>query len=319
MWDLNTDVPQDKTTDFKTMSYYSFCHFASVNAVTVCLRTYEDNWSYFLLFASGGLAVWKAVTLIAVWEQRREERRRKEGEPEERRCSEHGRNQFRAQQYREEKSWAWNVIGRKVKRPESDSSNRSPLQWLFDLQLVWTVTVKVLEINDLTLFSTTGKVIVQFNRTFYPWSSVQGTEDTNPTHTLYLSIFIKWCSGNMSCSCYPPCGKYSEYLWEWISHLASWIAGKSTQAAIPPMSVIQENNHNDLILPVQSTLLAEKKDICIWLWILNYVGWGSFSFWIITICNHITAKRCYTKTQFDCSNCPNNHIWNLKPVLRVFF
>lgn len=58
----------------------------------------------FLLFASRGFAVWKAVTLIAVGEERREEEKReKEGRLEEMRCNEHRRNQIRVQQYRKEK------------------------------------------------------------------------------------------------------------------------------------------------------------------------------------------------------------------------
>lgn len=94
-------------------------------------------------------------------------RREKKRRSEERRCSEHRRNQFRAQQYREEKCCAWNVRGSNVRR--SDSSYRSLLQWRFDPLLVQTtVTAKALDINHVPLFPTTGKVIYQFTKTFYP-------------------------------------------------------------------------------------------------------------------------------------------------------
>lgn len=148
MWDFNTSASQDKQQTPKQchILILSFCISHCRHSLSPDLR---GQLKLFLLFASGGLAVRKAVTDCC---QREEEKKReKEGRSGKGRCSEHRRNQFRAQQYREEKSWAWTVRGRKVLRSESDGSDRSLLQWLFDPQLAWTITVKDLDVNHLPL------------------------------------------------------------------------------------------------------------------------------------------------------------------------
>lgn len=136
-----------------------------------------DLWGQpklFLLFASRGFAVWNAVTLIVVREQRRREER---GETRgglvsaEEISSEHSSTEKKR-----------NVRGRKVTGSESDGSYKSLLQWLFDPQLVWTAApVKVLDINHLPLFQQQVRWCFNLTRHFQFSSarSTLGTGDTN--------------------------------------------------------------------------------------------------------------------------------------------
>lgn len=109
---------------------FLFCHSASVIAVTVFLWTCEDNWSYFCcLHPEAGLYKRLSLWLLSQGRgegrgnEKRKKKKKKRGRiREERRCSEHRRNQLRAQQCREDESRAWNVRGREVSGSESDSS-----------------------------------------------------------------------------------------------------------------------------------------------------------------------------------------------------
>ncbi len=88
---------------------FLFCHFASVIAITVstwATRTTEA------IFCSLHPEAWLCERLslqLLIGGKRRGKRRRKErkdGRPDRRGCSEHRGNQFRAEQYRKEKSYA---------------------------------------------------------------------------------------------------------------------------------------------------------------------------------------------------------------------
>lgn len=135
---------------------FLFCHSASVIAVTVFLWTCEDNWSYFCcLHPEAGLYKRLSLWLLSQGrgegrgnEKRKKKEEKKEGGSERRGgavstgeiSSEHSSaEKTRAElEMSEEERWA----GQSQTVP-----TWSLLQWLFDPQLVWTLTVQLLGIN----------------------------------------------------------------------------------------------------------------------------------------------------------------------------
>lgn len=92
---------------------FLFCHFASVSAVTVCLQTRGDGWSYFCCFY-----IWRLRCTSGChsdcWQGGEEKKRGEEKKIRGRGGggrSEHGRNQLRAQRCWDEQSGAGNVGG----------------------------------------------------------------------------------------------------------------------------------------------------------------------------------------------------------------
>lgn len=137
---------------------FLFCErcVASVTAITVSLRTYEDNWSYFCCLHLAA-RLYEKLSFWLLSERRGEERKREEKGGDERRGGAVNTEEISSEDSNTKKRAKLEMSERERGGGQSHSSYQNLLLWLFDLQLVrTTATVKAVDSYRLP-FSTTGE------------------------------------------------------------------------------------------------------------------------------------------------------------------